>query len=572
MKKFLFLLLIIINLLFGGLFVKEVRAEYIRSFESEIKINKDATIDVKEKIIYDFGGLRKHGIYRKIPKIKINQDGKKYILDYSDIKVIDENNLPYKFSKSIVNDNLELKIGDPNKTVYGLKTYIIYYKVSGAITYFSDHDELYWNINGNDWEVAITNTNSKIIFPQKIDENNLKIDCFTGLYGSKNKNCQYHFDNGRDQDGTSVIFSSDNILNPKEGLSIVVSFPINIVVHLEPKEYIAFSKTWLGKILTGLIKLIVFIWYFILPFYIIYRWFNYGRDPKGIMGITTAYYDPPKTHDGKRFLAPAEVGILGDETVDLKDISATIVDLARRGYLRIEERKKGDYYLVRLDKPISTASVGIGLLEYEKTLLNKFFKSKKEIRLKDEKLYDEVEEIKKELYEDVVKIGLFPKNPENVRKGYYILSVIALFTGNFFLAIVAFIFGRAMPRKTIEGVNAFNIAKSLKNFLTSQKRQLEFQSDHQIMFEKLLPYAMVFEVERIWAKRFENINLKQPDWYQGYSVGYFNSVILANSLSSSISSFRASATPTRSTTGFSSGFGGGGFSGGGGGGGGGGSW
>jgi len=144
---------------------------------------------------------------------------------------------------------------------------------------------------------------------------------------------------------------------------------------------------------------------------------------------------------------------------------------------------------------------------------------------------------------------------------------------NFPLALIAFTFGRAMPRKTIFGVESANISKSLKNFLTSQERQLEFQAKNQTMFEKLLPYAVAFGVERIWAQRFKDFQLKQPDWYSSYdSTRGFNSIIFASSLSSSMSSFRSAATPVSSTTGHSSGFGGGGFSGGGGGGGGGGSW
>lgn len=73
-----------------------------------------------------------------------------------------------------------------------------------------------------------------------------------------------------------------------------------------------------------------------------------------------------------------------------------------------------------------------------------------------------------------------------------------------------------MPRKTIERVKAKNIAFSLRNFLKSQKRQLTFQADKQMMFERLLPYAVTFGVEKIWAKRFENLGIKQPDWYGGF--------------------------------------------------------
>ena len=92
------------------------------------------------------------------------------------------------------------------------------------------------------------------------------------------------------------------------------------------------------------------------------------------------------------------------------------------------------------------------------------------------------------------------------------------------------------------------------------------------MFEKLLPYAVAFGVEKIWANRFKDIQLRQPEWYSGYgSSSRFNSVYFTNSLNSSFSSVRSAATPVSSSTGHSSGFSGG-SSGGGGGGGGGGSW
>ena len=93
-----------------------------------------------------------------------------------------------------------------------------------------------------------------------------------------------------------------------------------------------------------------------------------------------------------------------------------------------------------------------------------------------------------------------------------------------------------------------------------------------MMFERLLPFAVAFGVERIWAKRFESLNITQPNWYHSYSSSHFSSYMLVNSLNSSFRSITTAATPTRSSTGHSSGFGGGGFSGGGGGGGGGGSW
>lgn len=537
-------------------------SENIRKFVSEIEVMKDGRISVQESIYYDFGSLQKHGIYRSIPTVKTNQDGKKYKMDFSQFKVIDKQENPYNFSIQNSSEEVKLKIGDADKFVTGQKVYRISYIVSGAMTYYSEHDELYWNVNGTEWTVPVEKVVAVVKLPETITEQEQKLVCYTGGFGSKLTNCNFGFDKGQ------TIFESVLQLSSGEGLSIVLGFPKGKIAVLEPQLLVPFAETLLGKLFFLALGLLATWWFFLYPFMIIYKWWKYGRDPKGLTGVTTAWFDPPKTPKNSRFMTPGEVGTLGDETVDLKDISATIVDLARRGYIKIEERKKGDYYFVK------TKEFHSGLLSFESKLLTGMFGGKSEIRLKDKRLYETVTEVTTELYEGVVKEGLFPENPNSIRTFYTVLSGLALFTGNFFLAVIAFMFGRNMPAKTLEGVNAFNVAKSLKNFLTSQERQLTFQAEKQMMFEKLLPYAVAFGVEKIWAKRFETMNLTQPDWYQGYGTSRFNSVIFANNLNSSMSSFRTASAPptsTRSTSGFSSGFSGG-SSGGGGGGGGGGSW
>lgn len=539
---------------------QEIVGEHIKSFKSDILINKDGRIDVKETIVYDFGQLQKHGIYRDIPFIRTNQDGKKYKLEFNNFAVQDENGKGYRFTTSSIDEKIiRLKIGDPDRLISGIYNYIITYTVEGALTYFSDHDELYWNITGNEWTVPIVQASALIRLPEVLESSNVKLACYTGYVGDNLTLCNKDYELGQ------IKISNQENLSSSQGLTIVVGFPKNIVAVLEAKEFVSFWDTWMGTVVILLLALLGLFWYVGLPFYIIYKWFKYGRDPKSTIGVTTAWFDPPKTHDGKRFLTPGEVGTLGDETVDMKDISATIVDLARRGYLIIDERKKGDYYLVK------KKNIDNSLLKYEKSIITEFFGSKKEIRIKDQELSAEVAQIKNEMYEQVVEDKLFDKNPQTTRTKYYVLAGIALFTSNFFLAIVAFLFGRAMPRKTVFGTGAKNISSSLKNFLSSQKRQLEFQADKQMMFERLLPFAVAFGVEKIWAKRFEDLNIVRPNWYHSYSSTNFNSYLLVNSLNSSFRSINTAATPTSSSTGHSSGFSGG-FSGGGGGGGGGGSW
>lgn len=560
MKKIIRLIFIISFCIF--FFPKASHAEFIKELSSTIEVNKDGTIDVSERINYDFETLERHGIIRTIPELKVNQDGKKYILDLTDISVTDESKNPYQFTKSKENNNLNIKIGDPERTITGLHTYIINYKVKGELTYFSDHDELYWNVTGNDWNVPISTASAQINLPEEINADEMRIECFTGPAGDRNKDCSFEIKNN------IVTIYSTSPLSSTEGLTAVVGFPKNIVAIVEPKEYVPFWETFIGKILFVVLVfiglLVSFFWYIIYPFKIIYKWYRYGRDPRGTLGVVSVWFDPPKTGKGRE-LTPAETGTLIDEKVDMQDVYATIVDLARRGYLKIREVKKNDFYIDKLKSEESS------LQPHEIKLLKEFFDGKESIHIKNASLVAEIDEVKKSIYEEMVDEKFFPENPNNIRTFYSVIGILALTTGNIFLCIIAFLFGRNVPRKTILGSEQANVAKSLKNFLSSQERQLEFQAKNQMFFEKLLPYAVAFGVEDIWAKRFKDIALKQPSWYEGYHGGSFNSVIFANSLNQSFSKVQSAATATSSSSGFSSGFSGG-SSGGGGGGGGGGSW
>jgi hypothetical protein len=143
--------------------------EKIKNFDVEIKINKDSSFFVKESIVYDFGIYSKHGIYRRIPlkniKIKV-------------LKVVDEFNNSYPFKVIKEKGYLEIKIGDPTKLTSGQHTYNIFYQVFNGLGSFPNHDELYWNVTGNEWGVPIEKSQVLILLPEKISSENLKFDCF----------------------------------------------------------------------------------------------------------------------------------------------------------------------------------------------------------------------------------------------------------------------------------------------------------------------------------------------------------------------------------------------------------
>lgn len=550
-------ILFFLFLLFGySAHAQDLTGENIRSYNVTYVVNKDGSFNVWEKIEYDFDSLpNKHGIFRNIPYILTYENGKRYELGITIKSVTNEQGSVYNVQESRDSEFVKLKIGDPDVTVTGVKTYNIEYRVRGGLRYYNDHDEFFWNVNGFSWNVPVSTASVLVVLPPETKKE-IKTRCFTGYFGSTETNCSAVVN------GNEAYFFTNQSLSAGQNLSVAVWFPKGVVAVLEPKEVIPFSQTPLGMLVSLLGAILAIGWYAILPAYIVWRWYKYGRDPKVPEGPVSAWFSPPKNKTGRE-LTPGEVGTLIDENVQMRDIQAVIVDLARRGYLKIEERKKKDFYFVKR-KPADSS-----LEAFEVKLLEGIFEKGTEIRLKDTKLYETIGKVQDMIYEKMVTEGFFPKNPKTIRSRYLLLTVLAFITGNIPLAASSLIFGHLMPTKTDVGAQSAQVAKSLKNFLSSQSRQLEFQAKEQYWFEKLLPYAVAFGVERVWAKRFEGIALRPPEWYSGYSGVHFTSASFADSLHSSMNSFASASTPPSSS---SSGFSGGGFSGGGGGGGGGGSW
>ena len=540
----------------------ETQEEYIKNYNTDSTIRADGTIHVVENIEYFFRSPR-HGIIRTIPYVKTNDQGKRFALAISNITVTDRQGVPYTKDVSTANDTLTIKIGDADKTIQGLHMYVIGYDVAGAMTYFPGHDELYWNAIGTQWKVPIFSAQTTIEIPQGIAEKDIHTECFVGVQKSAEKNCSVV------TRGNKITMKSLRPLLAYEGLTSVLSVPKGIVAQLEPKELVPFFDTKEGKITVVVLGILAIIWYVLLPVRIVWRWLKVGRDPKPTMGEAKAWFSPPSTKN-HRSLTPAETGALIDETVDLRDIYASIVDLARRGYLKIIEKKKEEFQVIK----VKDWNQDVEILPYEKILLDGIFEGGDIVSLGDLELQITFEKVKKTVYEFLVAEGYFIENPQSVRAKYGLLAVFSVVTFNPILLLVSITFGQHMPRKTLYGADSAAIARALKTFLTSQEKKLAFQADKQLMFEKLLPFAIAFGVEEIWAKRFKDLGLAKPDWYVSSSSGHFNSVVFARSIGNGMTASFSASVQYKSSSGFSSGFSssGGGFSGGGGGGGGGGSW
>lgn len=559
----------------GDLDFAKSYTEEISKYDVTIEIQKDSGLIIVENIRYDFKSSQKHGIYRDIPIKYKSQSGANYRLRLKVLSVKDENSTPYKYKTSRKGKDFSIKIGDPDKLVSGKKTYLIKYKVERGMRGFSDHDELYWNAIGHGWYLNILAGKARIILPEKISQDKLKYDCFTGLYGSKEKNCKIEI-----VDEKTIDFILTKSLGIYNGITIVLGIPKGIIFKSQTKEILWFLQdNW---------PLLLIPIFFIILFFL---WWTRGRDPKG-RKIIIAQYDPPDN------LRPGEVGVILDQEVDNRDVSATLIDLAVRGYLKIKEVTKNEYQFIKL--PVSSSAEkkdSHDLENFEKKLFDDIF-DKSETKLLSALKYKFAEKLAKtkdSLYDDLTLKGYFPKNPLAIRSKYLVIGVLTAcasfvlliffqswiyFLGFLITGILFIVFSFFMSRRSYKGVLAYEHILGLKEFLSvTERERLKFHQAPEKkpeLFERYLPYAMVLGVEQAWAKQFEGVYQQKPSWYESYDARPFAAFAFVNSLtnlSSKTENVFSTAAPKTSSGSFGgSGFGGGGSSGGGGGGGGGGSW
>ncbi|HEX5429821.1 MAG TPA: DUF2207 domain-containing protein [Patescibacteria group bacterium] len=548
----------------------QTNSEQVQAIDAKFAINKDASVSVVENIAYNFGSEQHHGIFRDIP-YKYSRNGINYNISISDVSVNDFSENPYEFTSSKTNGNYEIKIGDPDTYVTGVHDYRIRYTVRGAINYFSDHDEFYWNVVGSGWTVPIGGPGADVKLPPGTVTSQAKASCFWGAIGSTQPCLNIN------TYGDSYSFSSQSVA-PGQAFTVVISMPKGAVY--QPTRWQVLGKTITDNIIFLLPVLVLFLMWSL--------WRVRGRDPKPSIPVVAQYETP-------NGLTPVEVGYLVDERTQNFDISAEIIYLATLGYLKIERIPKVGIFGhedFKLNKLKSEADLPN---EFDRKLLSKLFSFGDEVLLSELKSQASVSQSSLEAGKVAVKLtadGYFTKNPGILRGEYMIGAGVAVFLILFFLSdhvqwsttfslalsgLIVIIFGYFMPRKTQKGADTKQLVLGLKEYLSvAEKDRLNFHNDPEKnpqLFEKLLPYAMALGVSEAWAKKFEGLFDYRPSWYADPTQAYFNFLIFNSAISNFNSNFNtAVAASTHSAGAGGSGFGGGGFSGGGFGGGGGGSW
>ncbi|MFZ0735073.1 MAG: DUF2207 domain-containing protein [Candidatus Sulfotelmatobacter sp.] len=547
--------------------VASAKSWRISDFQDNITVNKDGSAIVTERITLVFVG-EWHGIHRAIPVEYPGPNETNYELFLSVKSVTDGEGQKLKYDSSTANGARDLKIYIPNADD-ATRTVEITYSVRNGTRFFKDYDEFYWNVTGNDWPVPIDHATATVQFPESA-AGSLRAQAFTGVYGSSER------DATAEVKGADAEFATNNPLPMRGGLTIDVYIPKGILA--EPGSLTKFFW-FIGSnpiVFLPLATLVVMftVWWFV------------GRDPDPGMSVAPMY-EPPAG------ISPAEAGTLLDDSIHPRDITSTMIDMAVRGYIKIEETADKVLvfthkdYIFHLLKP--REQWGGDLAPHERVMLENVFAGGEQTRLSSLKnrFYTAVPVIREDIMSQLKNKGIYLLDPESAN-GYSIVAAIGIlipfaifqymgwadFLNSAPLmigcvaisALIWWLFARVMTAKTVKGARARIAVLGFQEFMNRVDAD-RLKTLPPTTFEKYLAYAMALGVEYHWAQAFAGIVKDPPGWYVGPGgpyIGVFNPIFFSSSMSSMATDMHQVFVSAPRASSGGSGFGGGGFGGGGG--------
>lgn len=292
--------------------------EVIKVFSSNIDIQSNGIMTVTEDITVQVENVNiQRGIYRDFPTKYKDSNGETIEVGLKVLDVfLDGATVPYRVTNR--QNGVRIRIGDADSVVpRGEHTYSITYETTGQLGFFDDHDELYWNVTGNGWAFPIERVLATLSLPAGVSIKD--IVWFTGSQGSREQAGK-----GSIQ-GNMAKFTTSRVLAPGEGFTIAAAWPKGFIVP--DREYYkardrSKQTTLLGRYVPLLAILLVLVYYLAV-------WFIHGKDlrPGKVIPL---FYPPEK-------VKPATASFLIKQGYAEEAFTATIIDLAVRGYLIIEE-------------------------------------------------------------------------------------------------------------------------------------------------------------------------------------------------------------------------------------------
>ncbi len=298
----------------------------INEYSSIVKVQKDASLVVTEQVIITTAGRTvRHGIYRDFPTLYRGRHGGTVKVGFDVISTkLDGKKVAHHTKK--LSNGIRVYLGSKSMELpAGKYTFEITYKTTGQLGFFKDHDELYWNVTGNGWAFPIDQVEAWVELPDGARNNILKYIAYTGAQGQRGTAYQANVNSEK-----QVVFVTTQPLAAHQGLTIVVSWKPGFIA--QPSFWIANAKDLLVYLILVVGVILVFVYYMMM-------WLRHGRDPHA--GAVMPEYTPPKG------FTPAALRYILDMGYDNRVLASAILNLAVKGALKIEQKTKKDYTLIK---------------------------------------------------------------------------------------------------------------------------------------------------------------------------------------------------------------------------------
>lgn len=417
------------------------------------------------------------------------------------------------------------------------KTFRLGYRVTGAVRVYSNRDEFDWYAVPNDWQGAIANSRVQVTFPQGFDAGAAP----GGAVRSVPANVEVS------KAGSQITWSATGDLLPT-GFEVGVQLPKGILNATTPSWQAAqdaqdaYNSGTRPLVDVGLLALSLLL-AVLGVLWVIRRWYTKGRD-KPVKLFSDYITEPPSN------LPPGLVGTLIDESADVRDVIATVVDMGRKGNLTIQETQNRNFLTSSQDFEYRLVGNKVDY-RFEQMLLDSMFGGGNDVKLSDLKntFYSKLPPIYDEMYNSLVALKYFPENPKTVRSrnfaagfGLMVLGAVLfgigitlglVFTSTGFLPGVAvgliglvwLITARSMPRRTDFGAEETAKWRAFGNYLSQIQKYTDVQAAAD-KFQQYLPYAVALGMEQQLIRQFNSVPTAMPPWYApyGYSpygYGYY---------------------------------------------------
>jgi hypothetical protein len=495
----------------------QAKSFYWERFDVDVEVLPNGDLIVTENQTLNFSGGTFRNGFRTIPTGRAgNNDGiDSFEVMEGDVRYTESNSeRPNTFYTRRVGDMTELNwFFDP---ALGSRRYTIRYRVRNAVRTEPSGDQVFWNAMPADLGSHVSAGRVTVNLPEGIEAAST-----TALLGGRVTSTVL---SQTSPDGRRVVFELVQGRPSGTAFEVGVRFPSGQLALETPSWQRAEQFADVAGLIILILGLVIAIGG---PLAAVLLWYLRGRDPDP--GVVPEYLAEPPAG-----VPPAVVGTLVDETAHIHDIMSTLIDLAQRGYLTMEQTGSGrnDFTFHRTDKPAGD------LREYEKTMVDRLFKGKKKRTLSNlqYKFADHLPAIRSQVYKELVNEGFTTASPEGVRQRYgclaflvgglAILSFFALGSfvsgvgtlicpslGLLLTAAVLFGFSRYMPAKTEKGAVASAQWLAFKRYLQDIEKYTDLQEARDI-FDQYLPYAVAFGLDRSWIRKFASVpGMPIPPWY-----------------------------------------------------------